>query len=219
MSSGHIVYYNGTVATSRKRGRGVVVSDKSVAPELKLVQTSNQSWSCNHNGQVQLLNGCSQGSDYTDRIGNVIDLVSVYIRGLFQQDGVPGGLGGLARLALVFDREPNNPVAVPAIYEIFEDTGLGTVWPTSMGALKNRDRFDILFDHQVAYQPPGVSPANVAFEEYRLLKGCRTVYSASTGGIAAITSGALYLCSFGSNNVGVGGCSFTGSVRLRFTDK
>lgn len=218
-SSGHYVYYNGTLAVGNKRARGRWVREEETPPELKLMQLLNQAWICYRAGQVQLLNGCSQGTDYTNRIGNVVDLVSIYIRGVFQQDGIPGGLGGLARLALVWDKEPNGPATTPAIDDIFDGTGLGGVHPSSMGNLKNRERFTILFDHQEAFQPPGVSPANVPFEEYRSLRGCRTVYNASTSGISAISSGALYLVSFGPDNAGpIGGCTFTGTVRVRFTD-
>lgn len=196
------------------------------AGEKKLIDVAVTAYDVNTTGSFTLLNGCVQGSDYTQRIGRKILLKSVYIRGFVtpQQAVVPSAatasVAQQVRMILFVDSQPNG--AAPAVTDL-----LNTAHPASQLNLNNRDRFKVLRDEVINFGPlmPGVG----TFAElgadligdvnvYKKLN-LETIYNAGNAGtIADINSGALYMFWIGSVASNDQDSLARVSARVRFLD-
>lgn len=184
----------------------------------------------NTTGSFTLLNGCIQGTDYTQRIGRKIQNNSVYIRGYVLTEAanfnpiVASNCGAQeVRMILFCDMQPNG--AAPAVTDL-----LNTATPQSQLNLNNRDRFKIYCDKQWVFDPfvyvttasQAVVSANrqiYPIKKYKKL-GLETIFnSGNAGTIGDITSGALYMFWIGSLPSAVGGdANAVITTRVRFLD-
>lgn len=192
--------------------------------EKKVIDIASGAYQVNTTGVFTLLNGCTQGSDYTDRIGRKIVMRSLYIRGhVFAEPGIStNSLPQQARMILFMDSQPNG--AAPAVTDL-----LNTADAASQLNLNNRDRFKVIRDQTFVFGPqvwsnvpaisvsgtPSISDVNVFIRMFH-----ETIYNAGNAGtIGDINSGALYMFWIGSQPAGSGTDSnaFV-STRVRFVD-
>lgn len=176
-------------------------------------------------GSFTLMAVPTVGADYNQRVGRKILLKSFYIRGRVIQDlaqGVDPGAGvvqpQMARMIIFADLQPNG--ATPAVTDL-----LVTPDVCSHLNLNNRDRFRIYTDKEYVFDPYmfGTNFASASRQIHAVKKfkkiNLEMVFSTSTGAIADITSGALYMFWLGSNIAGNEDLACIYSTRVRYEDK
>lgn len=194
--------------------------------ESKVIDIAVGTIQVNTTSSISLLNGCIQGTDYTQRIGRKIVLQSVYVRGRVQIEGPASGVQNasqLVRMILVIDTQPNGTVF--AITDL-----LNTAAPESQLNLNNRDRFSIICDKEWVFDPYIVSTTATqslgiggrtiqALKKYKKLNMETIFNSGNAGTVADMTSGALYMVWIGSNAASANADSNAiVSTRVRFKD-
>lgn len=218
--------------------RSLVSQGRGTTPEIKAITTLNgsETVSLSTTATFTLLNDVVEGSGFYNRIGRRITMKSVYINGLITRT-----LGNAAvttedyvRIMVIFDRQANG--AFPANTDVLRDSNrAGTQTTTALSGvnLNYRERFVILADIRV-YLPPlgiaGVNPANTLLspdpniEPFKIsrfikLKGLQTLYDDSTGGIADISTGSLFLMTYANvTAVANAGWNFSFNARMRYWD-
>jgi len=171
-------------------------------------------------GSISLLAIPVLGSDMNQRIGRKIHMRSLYIRGTLQRESYAAGNhpACLCRLIVVYDKQPNG--AAPIMTDI-----LNAADSVAHLNLNNRDRFQIIKDKQWSLDAWSLNETVGQFmglsgrcaypvKIYKKLN-LETIYNASAGSIADITSGALWLVTIG--NTADGG-NFSLTSRVRYDD-
>lgn len=194
--------------------------------ESKVIDIAVGTLQVNTTGTISLLNGCIQGTDYTQRIGRKIQLKSLYVRGRVQLETALNGVQispQMARMMLVVDTQPNGVVF--AITDL-----LNTAAPESQLNLNNRDRFMIICDKEWVFDPyiiQGTATQSFAvggrtispLKKYKKLNMETIFNSGNAGTIADMTSGALYMVWLGSQPAGAAtDLNAIVSTRVRFKD-
>lgn len=161
-------------------------------------------------GSVTLLNGITQGTDYTNRIGRKITLRSIEIKG--QNYVTPAtGVDQNQRVLIVHDNDPTG--ALPAITDIL--TG---ITPVALRNLNNRTRFNILLDKRFQLNATAEPTSTRLWKYYKRFYKDMEFNGNNFGDIRDITKGALYYVSLGNVAAGAtAGASFS-NARIRFTD-
>lgn len=188
--------------------------------ELLSLDGLGGSYALNDAGTCHCINLCQQGDDINMRHGRQITLKSVSLKGHVKPDQTPTSGNNVmqARIALVWDKNPNGVLATPA--QIFDSAD-------GHPKLDNRNRFTILKDW---YIPIGASPLNantwawsqpstIPINFYKKLN-LKTIFKGTDAQIASISTGALLLVAYGVGGVGTpnsGTCTIV--PRVRFTDK
>lgn len=191
----------------------------SNAPELKYNDIATANYVADTTGTVTLLNGISQGSDNTNRIGRVMVMKSVHVRGIVSPvDSSTGNT--LARLILVWDSDTDG--VAPTVTDILQ-----TANSTSPMNLNNRGRFTVLANEEffiggistTATMSYAQSPSGAVFDRFVKLpgKGCRTINSGTGATVASIQQGAIWMVTIGDRGANDGG-TFSVYSRVRFTD-
>jgi len=162
--------------------------------ELKFIDTEIVGQPIVAAGTITLLNGVSQGTDFTQRIGRKTIIKSVLWNCGIRPAGLTGPEGDFARLLVVYDTQTNSGSA-PSATDI-----LAVSDPFSPMNLNNRDRFHVLMDKKVAMQPVQYTtgalttgaPRNIYVSKY---KKCHKeiIYSGTGGTVGSIQTGAIWL--------------------------
>lgn len=196
--------------------------------ELKAIDLAPTSVAVNATGIATPLCIPTVGADMQNRVGRKITIKSVYIRGLIQT--IPSGTAGTAgtaaaqmcRFIILADLQPNGVTLTPT------DVLGASFTVQSQLNLNNRDRFKIYCDKQYVFDPYMYTTtatqalANASrqiwpIKKYKKLDLEVVFNGTSTGGIADISSGALYMLWVGSN-AGVAACNYSLSTRCRYAD-
>lgn len=186
--------------------------------EKKLIDTAQATYALDTTGSVTLMNGCSQGTDFTNRIGRKYTNVAVQLEGqIGPADNVTQLVGSKCRVMVVYDAQPNG--ALPAITDV-----LTAATANSFMNLNNRDRFKVLIDHNVtlggvqetATQAVAACP-NVDNVSYYKKVNLETICDGTGATVADIQSGSIFLLTIGSQAAGLGHI-FVGALRVRFID-
>lgn len=196
--------------------------------ELKVNDTGPAQFQANSTGQFTLLMAPTPGSDITNRVGRKTVSKSIYIRGIVSaelpdQDGPTVGASPaqLARMIVFVDMQPN--AAAPAVTDI-----LTAATSVAQLNLNNRDRFIILRDKQfnlnayaynVTAQTAVASLSNSHCVKEYIPLNVETIFNAgTTGTVADITSGALYMFWIGNRAAGGDDVTCALSSRVRYAD-
>lgn len=155
-----------------------------------------------------------QGSNFTERIGNEITITTIQINfDIKSQSPSNGGtLTDVARVLLIYDRQPNGATALIAdVNEQIND-------PKSYRQLNNRLRFKTLWDSKLI---PITNNSNNPNEHhvFTVYMKCAlaTTFSSSLAGVANITTGNLLLFFQADTTNGAEfECSYR--TRIRFID-
>lgn len=172
-------------------------------------------------GAVTAINLVGQGSDFVNRIGRQIVLKSVLLRATItpSEAGTTGNesLGDIARVMLVYDKQPNSAAGLPAVTDI-----LTTADVFSGINLNNRDRFVALMDKKYPMHPyTAVSsaistgaPITRYIDKYKKLNH-DTIFSGTGSTIGNIATGSLLLVFI---SYVTGTSAYNVYSRVRFTD-
>lgn len=153
-------------------------------------------------GSFDIVNLLQSGSGANQRIGRRIEGLGIRIRGYAFPNPVFTGTAQAPvywRTLLVYDGAPSGAlVTISSVIQDLATFGTATLTDFASGANRNySNRFTILFDKTVALQPPQresdftaantnpismtiVAPETTCFDEYRMLKGLATTFSANT---------------------------------------
>lgn len=196
--------------------------------ERKVQDLDTTTYQVNTTGVFVLLALPTVGADFNQRVGRKVTQRTVYVKGRVQSEpsGIIGQTGAVAaqhcRMVIFADLQPNG--AAPAVTDL-----LVSATPASQLNLNNRDRFKVYCDKEYVLDPYLLS--STATQSYasttnqvKYVKkfkriNLETIFSTSTGAIADITSGALYMFWIGSAVAGANvDANFIGSTRVRYTD-
>jgi len=183
--------------------------------ERKLVDTASASYALDTTGSVTLINGCAQGSDFTNRIGRKYSNVAVQLEGLALLTAVAAGPLKY-RIMLIYDAQPNG--ALPAITDV-----LTASTSRAFMNLNNRDRFKVICDLNDVLGLTDIganaAAADTTVKNVSVYKkiNLETICDGTTAAIGDIQTGSLLLLTIADLAAGAAG-SFRGAVRVRFTD-
>lgn len=220
--------------------------------DIQFSQTYNSVWSpdilapnglnINTTPTFQALNLVQQGPGVTQRIGNKITLSSMRLRFYINSTGVALSDVSIARVMLIYDRQPSNAVGYPAINDVLNVYNQSNALTNPTGAAllnvginpNNFERFKVLLDMRFAqpqFRPaaataipdtPTCMPNDVPFviDKYIKLNNLETNFnnSAAPMKIDYVTTGSLFLLTIGDNAAGGEPWYYPGTARLRFHD-
>lgn len=157
-----------------------------------------------------LLNGLAQGDTANQRAGRQVTLKSLLLRYSWEMGAGSSG-GSPARILIVYDRQTNG-----SAHGITDLLSLDQF--NSPLNLSNKDRFLVLAD--VLTSPISiVGDVSVADVIIRKFKQLNTMFNTgSTGAVADITTGSIYLWVAQTNDIGATAPVFTFYNRIRYTD-
>lgn len=187
------------------------------------------------NVNVSLLNIVQEGTGFFNRVGRKIEMRSLHVTGLIQPTGTAQTQSDLVQWAIIYDRQPSAPAALPVYNLIFGDyTAAGGFSGSEYSGLNldNRDRFVVIRNKRLALpsttavlgtNPSQVMPADpsmLTINEFIKLKRLTTHYNGTANPItiANVTTGALYIVTQGGFAAGAQGWSAQLQFRLRYDD-
>lgn len=208
--------FSGGSSSGRPVKRRRTTSKKSFADTMGAVASSNAPEQKNYDlsvavpaiaaayqfSTVQLITGMAQGVGTGQRVGRRVVLTKMIIR--WRQIGPQG------RFCVIYDQQPNGVLpAITDIFDINDQNGLNN--------LNNSDRFMVLHDEYIIAQSiydttTGVTAGKWVYKREPL----QQVWSGTTGTIADLSTGAIYVVWAGAAIVAG---SFTYRSRVRFSDK
>ena len=184
-------------------------------------------------GALTLLNGTVPGDGLQNRQGRTISMQNITLRFYISKDKAGASpKPDFLRLVLVYDRQANNATpTLGTILSTVDNAGTGTTTALSSVNLSYQARFAIIRDWSWAICDQALfgtgdtgattlAAAPVAGHKVFVnLKGLETQYnSGTTGTIADIASGALYLLALGLNANVDSQFAVNFQSRIRFTD-
>lgn len=160
-------------------------------------------------GYLTLLNGCSQGTTATTRLGRRITMKSIYIRGNLQMAATTTGYCPV-RILVVYDKQTN--ATAPSASDILVADAVNNV-----NNLSNSRRFVTLFDEIIpVIGSAGPQAAYVTL--YKKLNHVVEFNAGSAGTVGDIQTGSIYSLIYANNLTG-GATLLNGLVcRIRFAD-
>lgn len=202
-------YRKGGYKTNRRLPR-------SITPKFFDFNTGVQV--CGQTFNIIHVNPIAQGTDEINRLGRNITTKSVQVRAIFQANTT--GVQSVARMMLVYDRQPNGALPVAADIMSFPGALVAQGYPNQ----DNRDRFLILMDK--AYPVIGTSTtANTGLErqyvmKYKKLGNLITNWSSTgtTGVIGGLTTGSILCLLYGDVITGTAAATVNINFRFRFSD-
>jgi len=205
---------------------------RSRTPEVKTVDVPKGQVPLNTTANFVCLNAIEEGSSFYNRVGRKVMMRSLQINGVINQTGNNGGGYEYLRGMIVYDRQPNG--AFPAIADLLQDvdlTGAATTNSFSGINMNNRDRFKVLAD--MRWSIPNDSNSSevdlvagildytkneVNVNRFIPLFNLEAHYKASNGNQTDLSTGNLFLVTFGSNASGSDAYQLAFHARLRYHD-
>lgn len=183
-------------------------------PKLSLIEKNyldvNTTVSANSTGSITLLNGVSQGTGATQRIGLRMNVDS--IQWSLYLTALSAATTQYVRMFLVWDKNPNG--ATPTVSAVIDIAGGQYI------NLVNRDRFQILKMYETVLLGNNSSLITEAtaksFTGYKKLNVQTLHNSGTTGVIGDIQQGALWLICYGTAAAGTSAANVEVRSRLRF---
>lgn len=190
----------------------------------------------NSTGSILALNLIQVGSSMFNRIGRKLEMISVRFTGYIYPTTTATATTqtDFGRVAIIYDRQTNG--AYPTISDIIQDTdqaGANTTTAMSGINMNNRERFVVIMDKR-CYLPQVTNTAGVAsnmqpsdtdyfmplIDEYRRLQKLTTHYKADSNPavIGDISTGGLYVITFGDNPVDSDNYRLDWNCRLKYVD-
>lgn len=161
-------------------------------------------------GTLTLLNGVSQGTTATTRLGRRITLKSLYLRGFVGMGATSTGYAPI-RCIIVYDKQANG--AAPAATDVLLTNTL-----SSPNNLSNSRRFVTLVDYII---PNGIGtsgPQGQQIQVYKKLNHPVEFNNGSAGTVADIQTGSVYALFYLSTTLAVASAVSDITCRIRFAD-
>lgn len=183
--------------------------------ELKVCDVSGATIQALSSGAVTLINGVSQGTDYTNRIGRKILVKSLFMRfNIYPNSAISQPTGDLIRVLLLCDYQPNG--AAPTTTDILQ-----TADYLSPLNLNNRDRFKVWYDKYISmeasYYPSFLLTAGSPAMHFRQVfkkMSMEVINSGSGATVGSIQTGAMYIFVISKST----GTLYDFNTRVRFID-
>lgn len=157
-----------------------------------------------------LLNGCTQGSDATNRIGRKINIKSLYVR-WEAHAGTTTTQGSPVRVIIAYDKQANAGAFGKTDLLLADDV-------LSPNNLSNRDRFVVLYDELSDTVANNAKPT-VCGTCYKKLNLETLFNSGNAGTIGDIQTGSIYImAAWHGTSVGTANGAFNFRSRIRFVD-
>lgn len=174
-----------------------------------------------------LLNGSTQGTSASSRVGNKIMIdsltcrLSYFPQGALAMDTDGEYVTSRVRVMIVVDKQPNGSAC--AITDVLSTAGI-----TQPRKLDNSARFRVLYDrviscrHQIVHGT-AADTVDVAGEHtffkinHKFKKPLMVQYLGNTGDVTDIKTNSLYMLTYHTNAGGTAG-GITGVARIRYTD-
>lgn len=185
--------------------------------ELKYSSALGLTYAGDTTGQIALMNGVTQGDDFTNREGRKFTVKAIQVQGKVAA-GPTTTLPTRTKVLVILDRQANG--ALPTMTDIFQSSS-----SNSFMNLNNRGRFKVLaskvfvtggFD-TTATQTYAGSP-QVHDCSFYIKCDIDTINMGTTNGIASISTNSILFVVIGDNAAG-DGAVWTGGFQIRFQDK
>jgi len=159
-----------------------------------------------------ILNDIAEGNDIQERKGRKIVMKSLNVKGSARVLATTVAEYGSMKIAAVYDMQANG--VAPTAAQIWNDSTTGT---GSTRNLDNRDRFKVLFEKTYSFGPG--QNQSIPLEIFKKVS-LPVIYKGTTGEIASISTGSLYIFTWGSvlGDVANHGCALVATCRLRYSD-
>lgn len=187
-----------------KRGRSELKTNDIATQTITPIPTA---------GSITLLNGVAQGTDYTQRIGRKVEMMSLLMRfWFFPISSASGAFGDYVRVIVFYDNQTN--AAAPVVGDV---TATGAVLDPLN--LNNRDRFTVLCDKTYTFNPvqytatlpTGGNPVSKQLKIYKKMRK-EVIYGGTGATVGSINSGGLFL--YLQSSLGVIQTEYTSRVRF-----
>jgi len=185
-----------------------------------------------------LLNGVQEGASFYNRIGRKVMMRSLHLTGFVAPITPALGVGApeYLRIMVVYDRQPGYNTAgpgFPAIADLllnYDNAGATTTNSLSFLNMNNSERFIMLRDIRISIPDNGGGDASnqiidytinrVNINEFIRLNNLETHYKSTTNpaAIGDLSTGALYLVTYGNQLVAAAEYQVFAQARLRFHD-
>lgn len=187
---------------------------RSRPSELKYIDTTKTgaSTASDTTGDIALLNGVTQGSDYANRIGRKVGLMGISLA--YNAAATVGtGVDQVMRFLIVYDKQTNGSALT--ITDV-----LDAVSVTAHPNLSNRERFVIVWDKVTNISKSGETGSIVNRQVSLSLAHLPPVIfnSGNAGTIADIATGSLYAICLGTEARGVTAGAQPFRARVSFLD-
>jgi len=192
------------------------LSGRTASKETGYVDIAATGYALDTTGSVTLLNTIAQGSSVNQRVGKKIILKSIQSRGNMTNNGTASA-NDVAYM-IVYDKRPTG--ALPSITDILVSASANALNnDVNSGRFKIVKRVDEVLTGNTSAAASWQSNMMVGQDWWQSLNNLPVVYKAlTTGAIADIEEGALYLVTIGTSAAGTGAATLTTGFRIRFLD-
>jgi len=191
-----------------------------VSKETGYVDTTGITYGLDNTGAIRHINVIPQGTSVNQRVGKKVALKSIQLRG--SAIGRADAVSNDYTYIIVYDKRPTG--VLPAITDI-----LDSIDPQSMNNDANAGRFRILkrVDNVLVGGTSltgavanTLTEATMRNEDWYLpLNNLQTVFKAATTGVIAdVEQGALYIVTLGNQVSGTTAAQLRATIRVRFVD-
>lgn len=207
--------------------------------ELKSVDVPTTTNLISTTATFTLLNGVQTGNAFYNRVGNRIQMKSLYLTGSYRDSGLAAGAPIYTRVMVIYDRAPaiaSGAGAFPAIATVLSSyDNAGAITSTVLDHMNPNlsNRFVMLMDQRLtggldSRAAGQTNPLDQTIYDYEVhqtkrfikLRGLETQYITSTNpaAIGDISAGGLYLVTFGNTAAATAPYNFVWTSRLRYYD-
>lgn len=219
--------YRPMVPTAALRSRGTT--------ELKTVDVTGLVKVLSTTATFTILNPVQEGTGFYNRIGRKITMKSLRLKAQIGITGNESNLFEYLRIMIVYDRQPTG--SAPAIADILQDVSQAGVASTDSKSslnLNNSDRWLVLADIPIEAPYADKDASNwlaqavfdykkneVNIDRFINLRGLEAHFKSTSNPIteADITTGTLYLVTYGSTAAASAPYQLLASTRMRYFDK
>lgn len=206
----------------KRTSMGLIKSTYTI-PEKKYIDNATRGQAVTNSGVLFLLNGLTQGTSATTRVGQRIMMKNFHLKCLIlaaQVGQTPTITMSLFRVMVLYDVQPNG--ATPSVTDILE-TNTGSLGPLSPMSIANGSRFKVLYDQRflcnnqlsAGVLPPKFSNWMEKFQKMNL----ETQYAAAnTGTVTDIRTGSLFLLFISDETAAANACQVDFYCRVRYYD-
>jgi hypothetical protein len=213
----------------RTRFSNILTSSRR-GPEIKSVDVANNTYACNTTGLVVPLNLIQAGSSFYNRVGRRCENISIHMTGMLIPTTNITTVPDYVRVMIIYDRQTNG--VLPTVANIFSTYDQAGNQASSTWAGINpdqRERYVILADERRTpppnsgsgvYSPTDGTFSSFQINRFRKLQNLLTHYQADSAPavIGDITTGGLFLVTYGAFSSGTAPYQVHLNFRLRFTD-
>lgn len=190
---------------------------KTLTPELKYLDTAMDASNIPGTGSVVHLTGLAQGTGQGNRVGNSVNITSVYCAGFWVRNITDPSINALTRIAIVCDKEQIGDTA-PTAADIFSIPGEPTFVAPN---LSNLERFRILhISHIYDSNMMGLDSDNIALRaptqqnvfEYMWKGNIKVSFNGTA--VTDVEKNNIYVVYLSNDTV----IDFDGTCRIGYTD-